>query len=72
MDSPALALAIASAFAEGIPQRAYSVGLRDGARLQWTESRDGCDVVHHQEPGAGFGLRFAVAAMSMLPIDWLL
>jgi cardiolipin synthase C len=72
MDSPALAQAIADAFAETIPQRAYSVGLRDGATLQWTESRDGRVVVHAQEPGAGLGLRFAVAVMSVLPIDWLL
>ena len=72
MDSPALAQAIADAFVETIPQRAYSVGLRDGATVQWTESRDGRDVVHDQEPGAGLGLRFAVAVMSVLPIDWLL
>jgi putative cardiolipin synthase len=72
MDSPALAQAIADAFAESVPHRAYNVRLRDARRLEWIESRDGRDVAYDREPGAGFGLRLAVAAMSVLPIEWLL
>jgi len=72
MDSPVLAQAIADAFAERIPQRAYGVHLSDAARLQWIESIDGGDVVYDREPGTRFGQRLAVAAMSLLPIEWLL
>jgi putative cardiolipin synthase len=72
IDSPTLAGQLADAFAGGIPERAYGVRLNAGARLQWTESHDGRDVVLDREPGAGVGLRLAVAAFSVLPIEWLL
>jgi putative cardiolipin synthase len=72
MDSPVLAQAIADAFAERIPQRAYGVHLRDAARLQWIESSDSGDVVYDREPGTRPGQRLAVAAFSLLPIEWLL
>jgi putative cardiolipin synthase len=69
IDSPALARQLAEAFAEGIPERAYRVRLDAGARLEWT---DGRDVVYDREPGTSVGLRVAVAALSLLPIEWLL
>lgn len=72
IDSPALSRQLAEAFAEGIPDRAYRVRLDAGARLEWTERRDGRDVVYDREPGTSVGLRLAVAALSVLPIEWLL
>jgi putative cardiolipin synthase len=72
IDSPALARQLAEAFGEGIPKRAYSVRLNARSRLEWTESRDGQDVVYYREPGTGLGLRLAVTAFSVLPIEWLL
>jgi putative cardiolipin synthase len=72
IDSPVLAQVLAEVFAEPVPERAYDVRLRDKTRLQWTESRDGNAFVYDREPGAGVGLRLAVAALSVLPIEWLL
>ncbi len=72
IDSPALARQLAEAFADGIPERSYRVRLDAGARLEWTESRDGRDVVHDREPGTSVGLRLVVTALSVLPIEWLL
>ena len=40
--------------------------------LQWVEQRDGKEIVHDEEPGAGFWLRAFVGVFSMLPIEWLL
>ena len=72
IDSPTLAGQLADSFAKGIPERAYGVRLSGGAGLEWTESGDEGDVVFDREPGAGVGLRLAVAALSVLPIEWLL
>jgi putative cardiolipin synthase len=72
IDSPALAGQLADAFVERIPERAYRVRLETAGRLQWTEKRDGDDFVYDREPGAGFGLRLVVAALAVLPIEWLL
>jgi putative cardiolipin synthase len=72
IESPALAGRLAEMFAEGVPTRAYEVRLAASGRLQWTESRDGREVVYDHEPGAGLGLRLLVAALGLLPIEWLL
>jgi hypothetical protein len=40
--------------------------------LEWTESADGRTLTYDREPGAGVGLRLAVFALSVLPIEWLL
>ena len=72
IDSPTLADAIAERFADEVPTRAYQVGLGDTGQLYWIDRRDGVDVVHHQEPGAGVWRRLAVALLSLLPIEWLL
>jgi putative cardiolipin synthase len=72
IDSPALARQLVEVFAERVPERAYNVRLGRAARLQWTESRDGSAFVYDREPGAGVGLRLAVVALSVLPIEWLL
>src|SRR5262249_15331842 len=72
IDSPTLARQLAEAFREGIPKRAYGVRLNASSRLEWTEARDDPELTYSREPGTGFGLRLAVAALSVLPIEWLL
>jgi len=68
IDSPVIAQTIADAFAREIPGRAYKVSLSDGGALQWTN--DGQRF--RQEPGTSVGRRLEVAALSLLPIEWLL
>jgi putative cardiolipin synthase len=72
IDSPLLATRLAEMFVEGLPERAYKVRMRESGALQWTELRDGRTLVYDREPGAGVGLRLAVLALSILPIEWLL
>ncbi len=72
IDSPALADAMAQRFADEVPLRAYEVRLRGGHALQWIERRNGQQIVHNTEPGTGLGRRLAIAALSVLPIEWLL
>ena len=60
IDSPALAQAIADAFADIVPRSAYEVRLgRDGA-LQWVEQGPDGEVVHDREPGTSVWRRLAV------------
>ncbi|MEO6659972.1 MAG: phospholipase D family protein [Burkholderiaceae bacterium] len=72
IDSPAMAEAIADAFATIIPARAYSVRLNVTGALQWVEQRNGEDIVYHQEPRTSLWLRAFVVVLSVLPIDWML
>ena len=72
IESPEMASRLAQVFTEGLSERAYSVRLRKLGNLQWTEFRDGAQLVHEREPGAGPGLRFVVWIFSLLPIEWLL
>ncbi len=68
IDSPALAEAIADAFARRAPERAYKVELSDSGALQWLTDGQRFD----QEPGTGIAKRLEVAALALLPIEWLL
>jgi cardiolipin synthase C len=72
--SPELARRVADAFSEDIPSHAYEVRLQSSSpgMLQWLERRDGEEIVHHEEPGTSFWKRAAVAALALLPIEWLL
>jgi putative cardiolipin synthase len=72
IDSPAMAQAIADAFATVIPARAYSVRLNESAALQWVEQRNGGEIVYHQEPRTSLWRRAFVVVLSKLPIEWLL
>ncbi|HEX9346245.1 MAG TPA: phospholipase D-like domain-containing protein, partial [Gemmatimonadales bacterium] len=72
IDSAALADALAQRFAHEVPARAYQVGLGDTGRLHWIDRHDGGEVVREEEPGTGVWRRFAVALLSLLPIEWLL
>ncbi len=72
IDSPALAEQIADATTRDSRVRAYRVCLTASGTLQWIEQRDEEELVHKREPGAGFWVRFAVAVISLLPIEWLL
>ncbi len=72
IDSPTMAQAIADAFENIIPLRAYRVRLNDAGALQWVELRNGEEIVYEQEPRTGFWLRAFVRVLSVLPIEWLL
>ncbi len=72
IDSPVMARQVAQAFESAVPQTAYRVRLGTGGELQWVEQRDGGQVVHDTEPGAGFWLRATLAVLARLPIEWLL
>jgi cardiolipin synthase C len=72
IDSGPLAQAIADVLAERVPNRAYTLGSSNDGALTWTEMGPNGTVVHVREPGTGFWLRFGVAVMSRLPIEWLL
>ena len=72
IESPVLAGSLADVFADGVPERAYRVRLGAMAKIRWTEMRDGRELVHDREPGAGLGLRLVVTVLSWLPIEWLL
>jgi putative cardiolipin synthase len=72
IDSPELAQRIADSFANEIPERSYEVRLSASRELQWVERSDGGEIVHEVEPGTTFLERAMVAALSVLPIDWLL
>lgn len=71
IESPALATAMAQAFATQVPQRSYTLRL-DGARLQWVEQAGGEARVHEDEPNASWWMRLFVRVLSLLPIEPLL
>ena len=71
IDSSALARAIAEAFADRIPARAYELRLSEGT-LMWIEQVRGNEVVHLTEPGTGWWERFSISALSLMPIEPLL
>ncbi len=72
IDSPIVARAIADAFDNGIAAQAYRVRRSARGPLEWTETVDGRERVHHTEPGTGWWLRLGVVLLSWLPIEWLL
>jgi putative cardiolipin synthase len=72
IESPALARAVAQAFAEGIPRRSYRLRLGEDGKLVWVEQDDGREIAHDKEPGAGFWLKLGISVLSRLPIEWLL
>jgi putative cardiolipin synthase len=72
IDSPGLGAAMTKWFAEEVPTRAYRVSLGDTGRLRWIDRHDGVEVVREEEPGTSVWRRFAVALLSVLPIEWLL
>jgi cardiolipin synthase C len=72
IESPVMAQAIKDKFTTTIPAAAYKVQLSEKGDLQWVELIEGKELVHHQEPYAGFWRRLEVSVMSALPIEWLL
>lgn len=72
IESERLARSLAAALEREIPDRAYRVRLTESGRLEWLEQIDGRELLHKKEPGTGIGRRALVAALSWLPIDWLL
>jgi putative cardiolipin synthase len=73
IDSPPMAQAMATAFADNLVPRAYEVRLDAAGALQWVERQpDGSERIFAEEPDTGWWRRFGVSVMSLLPIDWLL
>ena len=72
IESPALAGRLAELFDTRIPEIGYEVRLSESGDLYWIERRNGREVRHDVEPGAGFWRRAAVEVLSWLPIEWLL
>lgn len=71
IDSPQIAKSIHGAFENGVPARAYEVRLTHTSDLVWIERRDGEEIRHESEPGAGPLMRLWIGFLSLLPIDWM-
>ena len=72
IDSPRFAELMHAAFAGLNSDRAYEVRLSPQGELYWLERQDGREARHDTEPGTKGWQRIAVAALSLLPIEWLL
>lgn len=72
IESPRMAHSVANNIQKLALGRCYEVRLGSRGALQWLEKAGDKDVVHDHEPGAGFWRRWAVKALSLLPIEWLL
>ena len=72
IESPSLAQSVVDSFARNMPQRAYEVRLTKDGSLNWIEHDGDKEIVHVEEPGAGFWKRLGVSLLSKLPIEWLL
>lgn len=72
IESPRLAAGISNSFLTDIPANAYEVVLAGDGRLNWREpTKDGV-LVHTSEPGTSRWQRWAISALSRMPIEWLL
>ena len=72
IECPVIAATMADTIADMLPERAYRVRIGPDGALQWVERVAGNEVVHDQEPGAGFWRQLAVSVLSLLPIEALL
>ncbi|MDB5733069.1 MAG: hypothetical protein JWQ03_2964 [Variovorax sp.] len=72
IECPAMAATIADGVTGLLAERAYRVRIGPGGALQWMEQIDGHEVVHDEEPGAGFWRQLGVSVLSLLPVEWLL
>ena len=72
IESEALAERVHESIERFAPARAYEVRLSGQGELYWLEQGDGQQVRYDTEPGTTAWQRAAVAALSMLPIEWLL
>jgi putative cardiolipin synthase len=71
IDSPVLTDTLARGLHGILPERTYRLRLRDGA-LQWTEQREGGELVFDSDPYTSWLLRFGVSFLSLLPLEDLL
>jgi putative cardiolipin synthase len=71
--SPALARRMSATFDHIIPRDSYEVRARtEGACVEWLERTASGDVVHPDEPHAGWAVSAWLAFLALLPIDWML
>jgi len=71
IDSPALTNALARKITGLLPEFSYRLHLQDGA-VQWTEQRDGAQLVFHRDPHTGWLKRLGVSILTLLPLEELL
>ncbi|MBC7519505.1 MAG: phospholipase D family protein, partial [Sandarakinorhabdus sp.] len=71
IDSPVLAGHLQDMFADTVAHIAYEVRLA-GHRLEWIERTDAGEIIHRHEPGTGPLQRLVMAALSHLPMKWML
>ena len=74
IDSPAMAVRMASGFANQLPKLSYVLRLNEEGRVEWqdTASPDGTRSVLDHDPQSGLWKRSLVKMLSWLPIEWLL
>lgn len=72
IESSSMAQGLPAAIQEQAANIAYRVVLSEEGKLRWIERRDGAEVRHDSEPGAGFWSLLGVWILSHLPIEWLL
>lgn len=72
IDSPNLAVELATLFETRLPLEAYQVRLDAHGALEWVEQNDNGPLVHTSEPGVGFFKHLWVGFLSILPIEGLL
>ena len=73
IDSPGLAGALDSGFAERFPRLSYVPTLTESGGVEWRELTAGRNEIRHaSEPGTGIVSRLLLWVMGLLPIEWLL
>ena len=70
IDSEALARQLIAHFEAAIgPENSYAVSLDPGRRICWRETRDGVELEHRRDPGAGWHRRALTWLLGLLPIE---
>lgn len=72
LDSPQLARRLNDFFDTRVPRHSYRVRLADSNRIEWVETTTDGRKTYDVEPQTSAFERAAVAAVALLPIDWLL
>jgi cardiolipin synthase C len=70
IDSEPLAHQLVTHFEAAIrPENSYVVSLDSARRIRWLEMRDGVEVEHRRDPGAGWHRRALTWLLGLLPIE---
>lgn len=69
MEAPILAEERVAGFLNALPEAAYRLRLDDRGELEWLAQEGSEEVIHRQEPGTSFWLRFSTGLLGILPIE---